>query len=117
MWPLIIATQIGLSFKNLPKSGDTYKSDRSDKDVYLEISGEQGTKVGLLAVDEAIFKLRYFYRLTQKKVCPGSCYIYSLLLGWRKLYWDPLSSRTVAGPAPGFIFEGEGYELRAEMAL
>ncbi|XP_022104847.1 A.superbus venom factor 1-like [Acanthaster planci] len=60
---------IGLSFRApVIQEGDVFKSDRSGQNVDLEITGKRGTRVGLLAVDEAVFKLRKYHRLTQKKV-------------------------------------------------
>ncbi|XP_038046850.1 complement C3-like isoform X2 [Patiria miniata] len=59
---------IGLSFLGLPSEGSTYKSERSGQNVQLEILAKEDTNVGLVAVDEAVFKLRNYHRLTQKKV-------------------------------------------------
>ncbi|XP_022108945.1 ophiophagus venom factor-like isoform X2 [Acanthaster planci] len=60
---------IDLRFKGLViQEGDIFKSDRPRQNIELEIRGQAETKVGLLAVDEAVFKLRNSHRLTQKKV-------------------------------------------------
>ncbi|XP_022108952.1 complement C3-like [Acanthaster planci] len=63
---------IHLEFGGLPKvpkdDEQIFKTDGSDKNVELQISANEYTNVGLLAVDEAVFTLRNYHRLTQKKV-------------------------------------------------
>ena len=50
-----------------PGEGKTYY--RPDETYNLNISATNHTKVGLLAVDSAVYLLQDYHRLTQKKVC------------------------------------------------
>ncbi|XP_022103653.1 complement C3-like [Acanthaster planci] len=60
---------INMSIQGLPVHHNTYRANRAGQNVELEIqTAWNETNVGLLAVDEAVFKLRNYHRLTQKKV-------------------------------------------------
>ncbi|XP_071802059.1 complement C3-like isoform X1 [Asterias amurensis] len=61
---------VTVGFVGLPREegSNIYKSDFKEKQITVKVTAKPDTNVGLLAVDEAVFALLKYHRLTQKKV-------------------------------------------------
>ncbi|XP_033643191.1 complement C3-like [Asterias rubens] len=61
--------QVLLDFEGLNKiNDDTFLSDGKNENVVMRLIANENTKIGVVAVDEAVFAIRNYHRLTQKKV-------------------------------------------------
>ncbi len=61
--------QVLLEFEGLDTNNEgTFLSDGKSDNVMMRIVANENTKIGLVAVDEAVFAIRNYHRLTQKKV-------------------------------------------------
>ena len=98
--------KIHLQFEHIPKVRGTFKTDGSNKNVQLRVSATEYTTIGLLAVDEAIFTLRNYHRLTQKKV--SICCFQSSILWLKQPYtlWPRLTSSLGGAFALLNVFHG-----------
>ncbi|XP_071801374.1 complement C3-like [Asterias amurensis] len=63
-------SNVTVGFAGLPREdgSNVYKSDFKEKSITINVTAMPNTHVGLLAVDEAVFALLKYHRLTQKKV-------------------------------------------------
>ena len=58
-----------MDFEGLNKiNDDTFLSDGKNENVVMRLIANENTKIGVVAVDEAVFAIRNYHRLTQKKV-------------------------------------------------
>ncbi|XP_038046262.1 complement C3-like [Patiria miniata] len=93
---------IHLEFEGLEKESRdevmVFQTDGSDKNVELRISAYEYTNIGLLAVDEAIFTLRNYHRLTQQKV-------------FKRMAGYDLGCGPGGGPTTATIFKDAGVTL------
>ena len=77
--------QVTVGFAALPREdgSNVYKSDFKEKSITINVTAMPDTHVGLLAVDEAVFALLKYHRLTQKKV--KFCFAPNVWMGVKRI--------------------------------